>query len=290
MSNQEEQQYLDLVKECIEKGVKQNDRTGTGTLSCFGRSMRFSISEGRFPLLTTKTVPFKMVLEELLFFIRSQTDNKILKSKNIHIWDANSTKEFLQKNGIDREEDDLGPIYGFQWRHFNARYHTCHDNYENQGIDQLKNVIDTLKTSPSSRRMVVVAWNPEQLSEMALPPCHCLFQFLSANGKLSCILYQRSGDVGLGIPFNIASYSLLTVMVAKICGLEPDEFIHFIGDAHVYLDHVELLKTQLEREPREFPRLRLSDKKFEKIEDFDTEDFIIEGYNPHPKITMKMSA
>lgn len=290
MPNQEELQYLDLVRECIEKGVKQDDRTGTGTLSCFGRSMRFSIADGRFPLLTTKTVPFKMILEELLFFIRSQTDNKILKSKNIHIWDANSTKEFLQKNGIDREEDDLGPIYGFQWRHFNAKYKTCHDSYENQGVDQLQNVINTLKTNPSSRRMVVVAWNPEQLSEMALPPCHCLFQFLSANGKLSCILYQRSGDIGLGVPFNIASYSLLTVMVAKICGLEPHEFIHFIGDAHVYLDHVESLKIQLEREPREFPTLKLSDKKFEKIEDFDTDDFIVEGYNPHPRISMKMSA
>lgn len=287
--NNEELQYLDTVRECIKGGEKQQDRTGTGTLTLFGRSMRYSLDNGRFPLLTTKMVPFRVVAEELLFFVRSQTDNKILKSKNIHIWDGNSTKEYFEKVGIERKEDDLGPVYGFQWRHFGAEYKTCNDNYEGQGIDQLQRAIDTLKANPASRRMVVVAWNPQQLSEMALPPCHCMFQFLAANGKLTCILYQRSGDMGLGVPFNIASYSLLTVMVAKLAGLEPYEFVHFIGDAHVYCDHIEPLKLQLEREPRDFPTLKLADKDYKRIEDFALEDFILEGYNPHPKIAMKMS-
>lgn len=290
MANKEELQYLEIVKECIEKGCRQDDRTGTGTLSLFGRSMRFSLENGRLPLLTTKAVPFKTVLEELLFFVRSQTDNKILKKKNIHIWDGNSTKEFYASYGINREEDDLGPIYGFQWRHFGAEYKTCKDNYDNQGVDQLKIVIDTIRTSPSSRRMIVSAWNPLQLSEMALPPCHLMFQFYVANGKLSCILFQRSADMGLGVPFNICSYSLLTIMVAKITGLEPGEFIHFMGDAHVYLDHVDPLKTQLEREPKEFPMLKLAEKEYKEIEDFDVKDFILENYDPHPKIVMKMSS
>lgn len=290
MANKEELQYLEIVRECIEKGHRQDDRTGTGTLSLFGRSMRFSLENGRLPLLTTKTVPFRVVLEELLFFIRSQTDNKILKKKNIHIWDSNSTKEFYASYGIKREEDDLGPVYGFQWRHFGAEYKTCKDNYAGQGIDQLKIAIDTLRTSPSSRRMVVTAWNPLQLSGMALPPCHLLFQFFVADGKLSCVLYQRSADMGLGVPFNICSYSLLTIMVAKITGLEPGEFIHFMGDTHVYLDHVEPLGIQLEREPREFPVLKLAEKEYKEIEDFDVGDFILENYNPHPKIAMKMSS
>lgn len=290
MPNDEERQYLDLIKECIEKGKKQNDRTGTGTLALFGRSMRYSLENGKFPLLTTKSVPFRIIAEELLFFIRSQTDNKILKAKNIHIWDGNSTKEYFQRSGISREEDDLGPVYGFQWRHYGAEYKTCKDSYEGKGIDQLQYAIDTLKSNPTSRRMIVVAWNPVQLNEMALPPCHCMFHFLAADGKLTCILYQRSGDMGLGVPFNIASYSLLAVMVAKLTGLEPYEFVHFIGDTHVYLDHVEPLKVQLEREPREFPTLRLVEKDYKKIEDFQIEDFVIEGYNPHPKIQMKMSA
>lgn len=290
MVNEEEKQYLQIVRNCMEMGVKREDRTGTGTLSLFGNSMRFSLSNGKFPLLTTKTVPFRVVVEELLFFVRAQTDNRILKAKNIHIWDGNCTKEYFEKSGINREEDDLGPIYGFQWRHFGAEYKTCANDYADQGLDQLKQVVDTLRKDPSSRRMVVVAWNPSQLAEMALPPCHCLFQFLAADGKLTCIMYQRSGDIGLGVPFNIASYSLLTVMVARLVGLEPFEFVHFIGDTHVYLDHVEALKIQLEREPREFPVLRLAEKDYGSIEDFNIEDFIIEGYDPYPKIYMKMSA
>lgn len=286
----EEKQYLEIIKDCIENGEYQSDRTGTGTLSLFGRSMRFSLRDNRLPLLTTKFVPFRVVLEELLFFIRGQTDNRILIDKNIHIWDANCTKEFFVKNGIDREENDLGPVYGFQWRHFGAEYKDCKTDYSNQGIDQLNEVIESIRNNPTSRRHLVVAWNPTQIKQMALPPCHCLFQFRVSNGRLSCILYQRSGDMGLGIPFNIASYSLLTIMIAKLTGLEPDSFIHFIGDTHVYMDHVEPLKTILEREPREFPKITLNDKKYNKIEDFEFDDFILENYNPHPKVVMKMSA
>lgn len=285
----EEEQYLAIIKECIESGIEEKDRTGTGTRSVFGRCMRYSLRDGTFPLLTTKRVAFKAVLEELLFFINGQTDNKILKTKGVHIWDGNSTKEFLNKQGIDREEDDLGPIYGFQWRHFSAPYKTCEDDYSNKGVDQLSSVIQELKKNPSGRRHVVVSWNPTQLPEMALPPCHCLFQFRIYGGKLSCSMYQRSGDMGLGIPFNIASYSLLTIMIAKLVGCVPDEFVHFIADTHVYLDHIEPLKEQLTRKPRPFPKLWLRDKKYEKIEDFVLEDFILENYNPHPRIVMKMS-
>lgn len=289
MVNIEEQQYLDIIKECILANNVKHDRTGTGTLSLVGRSMRFSLANSRLPLFTTKNVAFRIILEELLFFIHAKTDNKILKQKKIGIWNGNSSKEYFKANNIQREEDDLGPVYGFQWRHFGAKYITCNDSYEGKGIDQLQIAIDTLKKNPTSRRMVVVAWNPQQLPEMALPPCHCLFQFVSDGKKLNCILYQRSGDMGLGVPFNVASYSILTIMVAKLVGLEPGEFIHFIGDVHVYLDHVEALKIQLAREPREFPTLKFAEKVYTKIEDFCFDDFILENYNPHEKITMKMS-
>lgn len=286
----EEHQYLGIVCECIEEGVRQNDRTGTGTLALFGKTMRYSLEDGTLPLLTTKTVPFRVVLEELLFFVRGKTDNKILKAKNVHIWDGNSTREFMQKNNIDREEDDLGPVYGFQWRHYGASYKTCADDYSGEGIDQLADVIEAIRNNPASRRHIVIAWNPQQLREMVLPPCHCLFQFQVADGKLSTILYQRSGDMGLGIPFNIASYSILTHMVARLTGYAPGDFIHFIGDTHVYTDHVGPLREQLVREPRPFPRLRFREKKYERIEDFEFEDFLLEGYDPHPRIVMRMSA
>lgn len=289
MSNNDELQYLSLVRECIENGNKKMDRTGTGTLSLIGRSMRFSLKNNTLPLLTSKFVPFRIVLEELLFFVRGQTDNKILKDKNIGIWNGNSSKEFFEKNNIKREEDDLGPIYGFQWRHFGADYKTCKDEYTSQGIDQLQNAIDTIRKNPNSRRIVVSAWNPIQLDQVALPPCHTLFQFVVDNGKLSCILYQRSADLGLGVPFNIASYSILTHMVAHITGLEAYEFIHFIGDCHVYLDHVEPLKKQILREPGEFPKLKFDEREIKEIDDFKYEDFILENYNYKSKIEMKMS-
>ncbi|KAI5173272.1 thymidylate synthase [Pancytospora epiphaga] len=288
-SNHPEYQYLKIVKECVEEGILREDRTGTGSLAVVGKSMRFSLENNTLPLLTTKFVPFRVVLEELLFFIRGQTDNKILREKKVHIWDGNSTKEFFEKNGINREADDLGPIYGFQWRHFGAGYRTCDDSYVGEGVDQLQNVIDALRNNPNSRRHVVVAWNPTDLKQMALPPCHCLFQFVALNGKLSTIMYQRSADMGLGVPFNIASYSLLAFIVAKLTGLEPYEFIHFLGDTHVYSDHVDALKVQLERDPRPFPTLTFADKEYKDLNDFDISDFILEGYDPHPKISMVMS-
>lgn len=289
MTNTDEMQYINLIKECIEHGSEKSDRTGTGTLSLVGRSMRYNLNDHILPLLTTKFVPFRVVLEELLFFIRGQTDNKILRSKNIGIWNGNSSKEFFAKHNIEREEDDLGPIYGFQWRHFGAEYKTCKDEYSHQGIDQLQNAIDTLRNNPNSRRMVVCAWNPIQLNQVALPPCHTIFQLVADKGKLSCILYQRSADLGLGVPFNIASYSILTHMIAHITGHQAHEFIHFIGDCHIYLDHIDPLKTQLSRIPTDFPKLRFSDRNIKEIDDFVFEDFILDGYNPQEKIVMKMS-
>ena len=289
----EEGAYLDLVKKCIETGHVRNDRTGTGTRALFGQSLRFSLANLTLPLLTTKTVPFRLVAQELLFFLRAQTDNKILQEANVHIWDANGSGEFLAQNGIARKEGDLGPIYGFQWRHFGAKYTNCEQDYSGQGVDQLDSVVKSLRQDPNSRRMLVVAWNPEQIAQMALPPCHVLFQFLVSDGKLTCILFQRSGDLGLGIPFNIASYSLLTHMIAKITGLQAHEFVHFIGDAHVYENHVEALKMQLSRRPRKFPQIRFgadgAAKTWRELADFDMSDFVVEGYNPYPKIYMKQA-
>ncbi|KAM0687855.1 hypothetical protein COBT_000899 [Conglomerata obtusa] len=284
----EEMQYLSLIQTILDKGTKKEDRTGTGTLSITGAMMRFNLENNIFPLLTTKKVFFKGIVEELLFFIRGQTNNKILADKGINIWTGNSTKEFFLKNGITREEGDLGPIYGFQWRHYNAEYQTCHDNYENKGIDQLKNVIAEIKKNPSSRRLIVTSWNPLDIPKMALPPCHCLFQFIVRDKFLDCILYQRSGDVGLGIPFNIASYSLLTIMIAHVCNLEAGEFVHFIGDAHIYSNHVEQLKKQVVRIPNPFPKLIIN-KEIKDIEEFTLQDFDLLNYEPHPPIKMEMS-
>ncbi|EED43902.1 thymidylate synthase [Enterocytozoon bieneusi H348] len=285
----EEHQYLELIKRILRDGIQCNDRTGTGTRSVFGAQLRFSLRNNQFPLLTTKRVAIKSIIGELLFFIRGQTNNKILKQQGIHIWDGNSTREFFDKVGIQREEDDLGPVYGFQWRHFGAHYKTCHDDYTGEGVDQLKYVIDEIQKNPESRRIIVSAWNPLCLKDMALPPCHTLFQFRVYGNKLSCMLYQRSGDVGLGIPFNIASYALLTIIVAQICNLEPDEFVHTIGDAHIYNDHIEALNKQITRTPFPFPKLKLANKEYRKFEDFEIEDFILEDYNHHPGIIMKMS-
>lgn len=291
MSEHPETQYINLVRRILSKGSDKMDRTGTGTISVFGDMSRYSLENNTFPLLTTKRVPFRVVAEELLFFIRGQTDNKILKSKNVNIWNLNGTKEFLNSRGIDREEDDLGPIYGFQWRHFGAEYRTCSDEYSGTGIDQLNSVINELKNNPNSRRMVVSAWNPLDLDIMALPPCHVLFQFVVTDNKLNCMLYQRSGDVGLGVPFNIASYSLLLKMVAYITEIPEGEFVHILCDAHIYKNHISQLAEQVEREPRQFPTLKIVAKEPRKrIEDFQIEDFVLEEYNPHPPIKMDMSA
>ena len=250
--------------------------------------MRFSLRDS-FPLLTTKRVFWRGVAEELLWFVRGDTNANHLAEKKVHIWDENGSKEFLEKQGQGhREQGDLGPVYGFQWRHFGAKYVDMHTDYTGQGVDQLAEVIHTIKTNPDSRRIIMSSWNPTDIPQMALPPCHTMCQFYVSNGQLSCQLYQRSADMGLGVPFNIASYALLTVMIAHVCGLEPGDFVHSIGDAHVYSNHVEALHQQLEREPRAFPTLRIA-RKVESIDDFTMEDFVLEGYTPHKKIAMKMA-
>eukprot|EP01135_Chromosphaera_perkinsii_P008009 Nk52_evm81s1073 gene=Nk52_evmTU81s1073 len=285
----EEYQYLRLIRDIIEKGVQRGDRTGTGTLSIFGAQMRFNLRNDVFPLLTTKRVFWRGVAEELLWFVSGNTSANFLKEKNIRIWDGNGSREYLDSIGLThREEGDLGPVYGFQWRHFGAEYIDMHADYAGKGVDQLANVIETLKKNPYDRRLIVTAWNPSDLKRMALPPCHMTMQFYVANGELSCQLYQRSCDLGLGVPFNIASYALLTRMVAQVTGLKPGDFIHTMGDAHVYLNHVEPLKKQLTRTPRPFPSFRFK-REVTDIDDFKYEDFEVMDYKPHPKIEMEMS-
>lgn len=288
-SHHDEDQYLQLIQRIIDTGVKRDDRTGVGTLSIFGGQMRFDLRNDVFPLLTTKRVFWRGVAEELIWFIRGSTDAKELQQKNIGIWNGNSTREFLDSMGFtEREEGDLGPVYGFQWRHFGAPYGTCKDNYDGQGVDQLKEVIQRIREKPNDRRIIMSAWNPVDLPIMALPPCHCLVQFYVANGELSCQMYQRSADMGLGVPFNIASYALLTRIIAHITDLKPGDFVHTLGDAHVYLNHVEPLKEQLLRRPKPFPTLKFA-RKVTDIEDFKFEDFVLSDYNPHPKIAMEMA-
>lgn len=285
----EEYQYLNLIKDVIENGNVKGDRTGTGTHSKFGDQMRFSLRDGYFPLLTTKRVFWKGVVEELLWLIRGCTSSKELSRKKVKIWDGNGSREFLDKYGHGhREEGDLGPVYGHQWRHFGAPYFDCHTDYTGKGVDQLMEIIHTIKTNPNDRRIIMSAWNPVDLKSMALPPCHVLAQFYVCNGELSCMMYQRSCDLGLGVPFNIASYSLLTCMIAQVCGLKPGEFIHTLGDAHVYNNHIEPLKEQLVREPRPFPKLEINKEKMD-IEDFCFEDFKLVDYKPHGTIKMEMA-
>ena len=284
----EELQYLDLIREIIEEGNVKGDRTGTGTISKFGKQMRFDLRRS-FPLLTTKRVFWRGVAEELLWFIGGRTNAKELQDKDIKIWDGNGSREYLDSVGLGhREVGDLGPVYGFQWRHFGAEYKDMHADYDGQGVDQLAEVIDKIKNNPNDRRILLTAWNPAALKEMALPPCHMFCQFYVANGELSCQMYQRSCDMGLGVPFNIASYSLLTCMIAQVCGLRPGDFVHVCGDTHVYSNHVDPLRTQLENEPRPFPKLKINPEKMD-IDAFEFSDFTIEGYDPHPKIEMKMA-
>lgn len=287
--NVQEMQYLETIRRIIDTGYKREDRTGVGTLSIFGTQMRYSLRDNIIPLLTTKRVFFRGVAEELLWFIRGSTNAKDLQAKNIHIWDGNSTREFLDASGfIDRKEGDLGPVYGFQWRHFGAKYKTCYDDYTGEGIDQLSEVINRIKNNPNDRRIIMSAWNPIDIPEMALPPCHCLAQFFVANGELSCQLYQRSADMGLGVPFNIASYALLTHMIAHVTGLKAGELVHTTGDTHVYLNHVEPLEEQLRRVPKPFPRLHFK-RNVQTIDEFQFEDFEIRGYDPYPTIKMEMA-
>ncbi len=256
-------QYLDLMRHVMETGVDKSDRTGTGTRSVFGYQMRFDLGEG-FPLLTTKKLHIKSIIYELLWFLRGDTNVRWLQERGVRIWD-----EWADENG------ELGPVYGSQWRSWPAP--------DGRHIDQIANLDEQIRTRPDSRRHIVSAWNPAEVDQMALPPCHCLFQFYVAEGKLSCQLYQRSADIFLGVPFNIASYALLTHMLAEVTGLEVGDFVHTLGDAHIYLNHFEQVQLQLTREPRPLPRLEIKTKR-NSIFEFDFEDFTIEGYDPHPHI------
>ena len=257
------QQYHDLMRRVRTEGIAKTDRTGTGTLSVFGHQMRFDLSKG-FPLVTTKKLHVKSIVHELIWFLQGDTNTKYLNANGVSIWD-----EWADENG------DLGPVYGQQWRSWATP--------DGQSIDQIQEAVETLKTNPDSRRIIVSAWNPADIPEMALAPCHCLFQFYVANGKLSCQLYQRSADVFLGVPFNIASYALLTLMMAQVTNLQPGDFVHTFGDAHLYLNHLEQADLQLSREPRALPTMKLNPA-VRSIFDFTSEDFTLEGYNPHPHI------
>jgi thymidylate synthase len=257
-----EEQYLSLLAEILESGVRRGDRTGTGTLGVFGRQMRFDLADG-FPLLTTKKVRFGDIIAELLWFLRGDTNVRWLQERGVTIWD-----EWAGPDG------ELGPVYGKQWRSWTAP--------DGRVIDQIAEVVRSLRTNPESRRHVVSAWNPAEIEDMALPPCHCLFQFFVANGRLSCQLYQRSADVFLGVPYNIASYAALTMMMAKVTGLAPGEFVHTLGDAHLYLNHVDQARLQLSRTPYPFPKLHIADKC--DLMAYDVGDFILEGYRRHKAI------
>jgi thymidylate synthase len=263
MSNPAEQRYLDLLAEVLARGAPKSDRTGTGTLSVFGRQLRFALDES-FPLLTTKKLHLKSILYELLWFLRGDTNVRWLQERGVTIWD-----EWADDNG------DLGPVYGYQWRHWRTP--------GGGEIDQILNVVKSLKTKPDSRRHIVSAWNPADVDRMALPPCHLLFQFYVAGGRLSCQMYQRSADLFLGVPFNIASYALLTLMVAQATDLEPGEFVLTLGDAHLYLNHLDQAREQISRTPKPFPRMRLNPAVKELLE-FRYEDFTLEGYDSHPAI------
>ena len=288
--NRDELEYLRLIYSIISRGNKKDDRTGVGTMSKFGCKLEFDLSENKIPLLTTKKVFFRGVAEELLWFISGSTDANKLSEKGVKIWNKNGCRENLDKLGFkERKVGDLGPVYGFQWRHFGAKYIDCDTDYTGKGYDQLSAVIEKIKTTPNCRRIVLSSWNPSDLNKMVLPPCHIGCQFYVNDNKLSCMMYQRSCDMGLGVPFNIASYALLTHMIAKLCELEADRFIYNMGDTHVYLNHIEPLKEQLKRSTKQFPTISFSNKKFNKIEDFTYEDIIIENYDPHPNIKMEMA-
>ena len=286
----EEHQYLRLISDIIDYGTMETGRNGKAK-TVFGAAMHFSLDNNVIPILTSKKVAWKTCLKELLWFIKGSTSNIELKKQNVKIWNGNASREFLDSRGlVNNKEDDLGPVYGHQWRHFNASYVDCDTDYTDKGIDQLEYIIESLKhpTERFSRRLVMSAWNPQQLDEMALPPCHILCQFcVTDTNKLSCSLYQRSGDIGLGVPFNIASYSFLTHLIAKHCGLVPHQFVYFLGNAHIYDDHLEPLKEQIQRTPYNFPTLEIKSMK-ENIEDYTIDDFKLSDYQYHEKISMEM--
>jgi thymidylate synthase len=286
----DEYQYLHLIDDILLDGVMEYGRNGNAK-TVVGSAMHFSLENNTIPLLTTKKVAWKTCTKELFWFISGKTDNKILQEQNVGIWNGNASREYLDNIGLyDRAENDLGPVYGHQWRHFNAPYDTCNDDYTGKGEDQLDYIISCLKNphTRNSRRLVMSAWNPCQLKEMALPPCHILAQFNVINGnQLSCSLYQRSGDVGLGVPFNIASYSMLTHLIANHCGLVAVDFYYHLGNCHIYDDHLEILKEQLTKIPYPFPTIKIKTIK-ENIEDYSLEDIEINNYISHEKLKMEM--
>lgn len=294
----EEYQYLNIIENIIENGYWEEGRNGK-TKSLFGASMRFSLKDGQIPILTTKKTAWKTCLKELLWFVRGETDTKLLQKQGVHIWDANTSREFLDSRGLNLyPEGMIGTGYGYQWRYFGASYNCFNgkpldmNDYPFNGIDQLQQIIDQLKNpqTRNSRRLIMTSWNPKQLDKMALPPCHILCQFNVHDGnKLSCALYQRSADYLLGLPFNIASYSFLTHLIAKHCGLEAYEFIHFIGNCHIYEDHIDGAKIQMTREPFLFPTLSIKQSR-ENINDYQVEDFEIQNYHHHPEIKFQMVA
>lgn len=288
----EEHQYLDLIRNILDNGTWEEGRNGK-TKSIFGQSMRFSLANGKIPILTTKKTAWKTCLKELLWFIRGETDNKLLQDQGVHIWDGNSSREFLDSRELtSNPEGILGPIYGRQWRQFNAPYDNETGKATGQGIDQLQQIIDQLKDRDRrfSRRLIMTAWNPCQLDDMALPPCHIMCQFNVHDGnKLSCCMFQRSCDFFLGIPFNVASYSLLTHLLAKHCGLEACEFIHFMGNCHLYENAIDAATMQMERKPFPFPTLNIKEIR-ENINDYQVDDFVVTGYQHHEAIKVAMVA
>ena len=295
--NSEEIQYLNLIQKILERGNLEKGRNGN-TISTFGESMRFSLENGKIPILTTKKTAWKTCLKELLWFIRGETNNKILQQQGVHIWDANTTREFLDSRGLTLYPEGIaGPIYGRQWRDFGASYNcftgkSLNADHPFDGVDQLQQIIDQLKNpeTRNSRRLILTAWNPKQLDQMALPPCHIMCQFNVHDGnKLSCAMYQRSNDECCGTPFNIASYSFLTHLLAKHCGLEAYEFVYFKGNCHIYEEHIEGAKMQLLREPFPFPTVSIKQVRG-NINDYQIEDFEIHNYQHHPQIKFKMVA
>jgi len=286
----EEEQYLNLITTTLSHGSLKHGRNGL-VHSSIGAWMRFSLKNGKLPLITTKKVGWKTCLKELLWFIGGKTDNTLLKKQNVNIWNDNANRDFLNSRGLNNlKENDLGPVYGHQWRHFNATYVNCKTDYKGKGVDQLQNIINFLKHPKEkySRRILMSSWNPQQIDQMALPPCHVLAQFcVTEDTKLSCILYQRSSDIGLGLPFNIASYGFLTHLLAKHCNMEANELIHFIGDAHVYAEHVDILQQQVNRSPYLFPKLIINCK-HDSINDYKINNFEVEDYVYHPTLKMAM--
>lgn len=278
------QQYLNLLELILERGKDREDRTGTGTRGIFGHQMRFDLREG-FPLLTTKKLHTKSIIHELLWFLRGETQVKPLQDAGVRIWNEWATPEQTARFG--RAEGDLGPVYGHQWRNFGATLRPD-GTYEADGVDQIKRLLDDIARNPNSRRLIVTGWNPKEAEQVALPPCHTLFQFYVQDGELSCQLYQRSADVFLGVPFNIASYALLTMMIAHVTGLRPGDFVHTFGDAHLYKNHLEQAKLQLTRAPRPLPRLRIATATRDLFA-IRFEDVVLEGYDPHPHIAAEVS-